>query len=192
MTRHWHTADVFRSMLLALAGHDPARPGESLPPDLATLGPLADWLEEQGDGRAAEVRRLSRLTVFEYTDGGISYWYIAVHKYAGMLEDRCHEPYLTPDRAAADIARRVLALFPEAPRWYVGTPKPGTTTGPIRAMPYPTKWDAKADTGPIETIDGRATVFYVHGPFWPDPPKSNQEIADEVADLIDRFYVSPS
>lgn len=89
----FHTDPTFRALLLALA--------ESDPPDLSVLPALADWLEERGDGRAGRVRQIMSMTDAE-----------VVPNDDGPLLDLLR-------RTLTGRARRVLALFPEGPRWRV-------------------------------------------------------------------------
>lgn len=70
------------------------------------LGPLADYLEERGDARAGEVRAAAVPAAFAF----------AGTPQPGEAMYRGADGRLAPQEG---MVRRVLALFPEGPRWVV-------------------------------------------------------------------------
>lgn len=160
-----HTAPEFCALLLQLAERDPA--------DLSALGPLADWLEERGDTRAVEVRefRVHEVRIRSQPCGHI----MAVNW--GIFPRHRQPPLGWGKRAdaEAEMARRVLALFPEAPRWRLEPTQHEDAAGwkiTFHAPPRNTFLTLAAaktaavifDTGPA------ALALPISGPLWPDPP----------------------
>lgn len=70
---------------------------------------LADWCEERGYARLA--RRLRGLSVREYNDGGLSYWYVD-DAWPDILGP--HQiwltPHLTPKRAGWALTNHAIQL----------------------------------------------------------------------------------
>lgn len=72
---------------------------------------LADWLEERGDERAA----LRRVTVEEFNNGGIAFWYVRV-KDGDFPFDPLRDVvnrHLTPASAWDEVRCDILRWFPE-------------------------------------------------------------------------------
>ncbi len=153
----FHTDPLFRNLLLELARCDP--------PELDAIGELADLLEERGDGRTQEVQRLAALRVLEFKGDAIHYWFVGERPYL-LTDDRYQEPHLTPGRAALEIALRVLALFPEGPRWRCPV---SINNKPLSSELSLTLAEAEARSPTVRL--GGQRLKTAPQLYWPDPPK---------------------
>jgi hypothetical protein len=122
---------------------------------------LGDFLEEAGDFRADAMENL-RVGQFEYTRRW-STW-IGFPGCPHRIRER--RDFDTELEARLDLTHRVLALFPDGPRWRVEYAGPGR---PVRvaAGPFLSPAQAGAKLSALASRPAAGRGIRVAGPFWP-------------------------